>query len=62
MRCERNGMVDMSNSPDDDALAARVSDTTAWLEEHIWPLTRGLPPLTNEEVEELTGMNEMFDK
>lgn len=43
-------------------LQARIAETTAWLEEHIWPHTAHLGMPTKEEIEEITGMNEMFDR
>jgi antitoxin VapB len=46
----------------DGDMQARVAETTAWLEEHIWPRTAHLGTLTKEEIEEITGMNEMFDQ
>lgn len=41
---------------------ARIAETTAWLEEHIWPHTAELGMPTKEEIEEITGMSEMFDQ
>lgn len=43
-------------------LQARIAETTAWLEEHIWPHTAHLGMPTKEEIEEITGMSEMFDR
>ena len=44
----------------EDEVQARVAETTAWLEEHIWPYTRTLRPMTREEEDELLGHNELF--
>jgi len=38
----------------------RVAETTAWLEENIWPLMRNLPPLTPEEEDAIMGHDEIF--
>jgi len=40
----------------------RVAETTAWLEKHIWPHTAHIAMPTKDEIEEITGMNEMFDR
>lgn len=45
-----------------DGLQARIAETTAWLEEHFWPYTAHLGMPTKEEIEEITGMNELFDR
>lgn len=45
-----------------DELQARIAETTAWLGEHIWPRTAHLGMPTKDEIEEITGMNEMFDQ
>lgn len=56
---ERLAQLDAERS---DGLQARIAETTAWLEEHIWPHTAHLGMPTKEEIEEITGMNEMFDR
>ncbi len=46
----------------DDKVEARVTEVEKWLAEHVWPHTAGLPPITKDDIEEITGMNEMFDE
>jgi len=57
----RQKLAELESQRDDD-LQARVAETTAWLEEHIWPRTAHLGMPTKEEIEEITGMNEMFER
>lgn len=57
----RERLVELEAQRDSD-VKARVAETTAWLEEHIWPHTAHLGMPTKEEIEEITGMNEMFDQ
>jgi hypothetical protein len=41
-------------------LQARIAETTAWLEERVWPYTRNLRPLKSREEDELLGHDELF--
>ncbi|KQV26662.1 type II toxin-antitoxin system VapB family antitoxin [Yonghaparkia sp. Root332] len=46
----------------EDDLQARIAQTTAWLEERIWPHTRNLRPLTQQEEDQLLGHDELFPR
>lgn len=43
-----------------ESIEARTAETTAWLEEHVWPLTRQLRPLAPQEEDDLLGHDEIF--
>jgi antitoxin VapB len=55
----RQRLAELDAQRDDD-LQAKIAETTAWLEENIWPKTRNLRPLTREEEDVLLGHDEMF--
>ncbi|MBX9718768.1 MAG: type II toxin-antitoxin system VapB family antitoxin [Microbacteriaceae bacterium] len=57
----RQKLADLHVHREND-VQARIAETTAWLEEHIWPHTAPLGMPTKEEIEEITGMNEMFNQ
>ena len=57
----RQKLAELDTERNDD-VQARIAETTAWLEKHIWPHTAHLGMPTKEEIEEITGMNEMFDQ
>lgn len=57
----RERLAELEAQRDSD-VKARVAETTAWLEEHIWPHTRNLRPLTREEEDELFGHDEIFTR
>ncbi len=54
--------LDELDHASEEATAKKVREITAWLERDVWPQTRGLPPITKEDVERITGMDEMFDR
>lgn len=55
----RQRLAELDAQRDDD-LRAEIAETTAWLEQNIWPKTRNLLPLTREEEDVLLGHDEMF--
>lgn len=55
----RQKLAELDAQRDDD-LQAKTAETTAWLEENIWPKTRNLRPLTRDEEDELLGHDQMF--
>lgn len=46
----------------DDDLQTRIAATTAWLEQNVWPLTRNLRQLSQDEEDAILGHDEMFDR
>lgn len=47
---------------DGDAAEQRYRKLLHLMETEIWPNLKPGPPITKEEIEEITGMNEMFDE
>jgi len=43
-----------------ESIEARRVETTAWLQESVWPHTRRLRPLTPQEEDDLLGHDEIF--
>ncbi len=43
-----------------ETIEARAAETTAWLEEQVWPHTRHLKPMTPQEEDDLLGHDEIF--
>ena len=47
---------------DADAKEARFAELMHSLETEVWPHTTGLPPITKKDIEDITGMTEMFEQ
>ncbi len=51
--------LEQLNAEDDAAVQRRVRELTKFMETEIWPHVPSGPPITKDEIERITGMDDM---